>query len=343
MSDAPAFNDPSQAHPVRDRAGGRARPERDDAGRAGRRRRLHRSQRHRATLLVGLSGGTLTPLGAAVTTVAAVAADNCPTGLGFVARFAGVTLPDSIENTNGSLATPTELRVRVADAVNPSSIGTSVAVDLWVDPIAPVLTLATPANLCGSFQQSSTTVTQAVTFNAENGSVVLQVTNGATTDTYTNPAFASGVATFAGGGLRSGPERRHRDRERSRRQRDDAGAGSVQRDHRLRAGRHVQRRRPRARSCARSARRRPAASRTPTRARAGWQGTLTVHVTGDGQPITSGTVTFTVGTTTLGHGGARRERQRHAQRRHAARRARSRSSRPPTTSRTAAWAPAASR
>jgi hypothetical protein len=32
----------------------------------------------------------------------------------------------------------------------------------------------------------------------------------------------------------------------------------------------------------------------------GWQGTLTAHVTLDGQPVTSGTVTFTVGTTTLG-------------------------------------------
>jgi hypothetical protein len=32
----------------------------------------------------------------------------------------------------------------------------------------------------------------------------------------------------------------------------------------------------------------------------GWQGTVTVHVTGDGQPITSGNVTITVGTTTLG-------------------------------------------
>ena len=45
-----------------------------------------------------------------------------------------MTLPDSIENTDGTLATPTELRVRVTDAVNPSSIGTSVPVDLWVDP-----------------------------------------------------------------------------------------------------------------------------------------------------------------------------------------------------------------
>ena len=35
---------------------------------------------------------------------------------------------------------------------------------------------------------------------------------------------------------------------------------------------------------------------------AGWQGTLTAHVSGGGQPITSGTVTFTVGTTTLGTG-----------------------------------------
>ena len=48
---------------------------------------------------------------------------------------------------------------------------------------------------------------------------------------------------------------------------------------------------------------------------AGWQGNLTVHVSGDGAPITTGNVTFTVGATTLGIGRARRERQRDARER----------------------------
>ena len=107
-----------------------------------------------------------------------------------MARFAGVTLPNSAQNADGTLLTATRLQVRVADAINPSSIGQSSNVDVWVDPVAPTLTLMSPAGLCGSFQQSATTVTQTVTFNAESDRVVLQVTNGATTDTYTTPAFA---------------------------------------------------------------------------------------------------------------------------------------------------------
>ena len=63
VSDAPAFNDPVAAHPVGDRARRRARPGSEHAGRADRRRRLHRSQRHRRRCEVGLSGGTLTALG----------------------------------------------------------------------------------------------------------------------------------------------------------------------------------------------------------------------------------------------------------------------------------------
>jgi hypothetical protein len=46
-----------------------------------------------ATLETGLKGGTLTLLAGPITTVAASATDNCPSGLGFVARFPGVTLP----------------------------------------------------------------------------------------------------------------------------------------------------------------------------------------------------------------------------------------------------------
>ncbi len=196
VSDAPSFNDPSK-HILSATAPVGVRDQRPTTPGAQTDVVACTDRSGTAALLVGLSGGTLNPLGSAVTTVAAVASDNCPNGLGFVARFAGVTLPDSIENTNGSLATPTELRVRVTDAINPSSIGTSVPVDLWVDPVAPVLALLTPANLCGSFQQSSTTFTQPLTFTAENSSVVVQVTNGSTNDMYSTTSFASGVATFA--------------------------------------------------------------------------------------------------------------------------------------------------
>ena len=85
----------------------------------------------------GQAGGTLTQLGANVTNAVAVVTDNCPAGLGFVARFAGVTLPDSAQNADGTLLTATRLQVRVADGINPSSIGQSSNVDVWVDPVAP--------------------------------------------------------------------------------------------------------------------------------------------------------------------------------------------------------------
>ena len=195
VSDAPAFNDPSK-HILSATAPVGVRDQDPNVADAQTDVVACTDRSGTATLEAGLSGGTLGAVGSPVTTVAAVPADNCPSGLGFVARFLGVTLRNSIENTNGTVATPTELRVRVADAANPVSIGSSIPVDVWVDTVPPVLTLQT-ANLCGSFHQSSATFTQAVAFASETSSVVLQVTNGATTDTYTNPTFASGVATFA--------------------------------------------------------------------------------------------------------------------------------------------------
>ena len=208
-----------------------------------------------------------------------------------------MTLVNSIENTNGSLATPTELRVRVVDAVNPSSVGTSIPVDLWVDTTAPALMLRTPADLCGKFIQSSTTVTMPVTFNAENGSVVVQVTNGATTDTYMNPSFSSGVATFPAIDFDLGQN------DLTATETDPAGnmttlascivtvgSGPVVTFNTPTAGQIL---------C-------PVGSTTPgcildtDGNTAGWQGSVAVHVTGDGQPITSGNVTFTVGGTMIG-------------------------------------------
>ena len=132
MSDAPAFTDPSRHILSATARRGRARPERE-------RRRARRPTSSPAPIAPApprcwsVSAAGRSARSVRCTTVAAVPADNCPTGLGFVARFTGVTLPDSIENTDGTLATPTELRVRVVDAVNPSSVGNSVAVDLWVD------------------------------------------------------------------------------------------------------------------------------------------------------------------------------------------------------------------
>ena len=155
-----------------------------------------------------------------------------------------------------------------------------------------MLTLPTPANLCGSFQQSSTTVTQAVTFNAENASVVVQVTNGATTDTYTNPTFASGVATFAAVDFDPGQN------DVTATETDPAGNmttfATVPCSVTIGSAPVVTFTTPTAGQilC-------PIGSTMPgcipdtDSSTAGWQGTVTVHVTGDGQPITSGNVTFT--------------------------------------------------
>jgi hypothetical protein len=300
VSDAPAFNDPSK-HLLNANAPVGVRDQ--DANTAGAQTDVVActDRNGSASLFSGLSGQPMTTPQATVTTVAAVPADNCPSGLGFVARFPGVTLQESIENTNGSLATPTELRVVVTDAVNPASVGTSIPVDVWVDTVPPVLTLATPANLCGSFFQSSTAVTQAVTFNAENGSVILQVANGATTPTYMPSSFASGVATFAAVPFNPGQS------DVTATETDPAGnqttfpstacsvivgSAPVVSYNTPTAGQIL---------C-------PIGSSTPGCIQdgdmntAGWQGTVAVHVSGDGQPLTTGTVTFTVGTTTLGSG-----------------------------------------
>ena len=125
-------------------------------------------------------------------------------------------------------------------------------------------------------------MTQALTFNAETSSVVLQVTNGATTDTYSTPSFASGVATFTAVDFDPGQN------DVTATESDPAGnvttllpfpcsviigsapvvtfttptVGPDPVPDRLADA--------------------PAASRTTTR-HAGWQGNLTVHVTGDGR------------------------------------------------------------
>ena len=150
-----------------------------------------------ATLLAGHKGDTsLSQLGSGILTTAATTGDNCPTGLGFVARFAGVTLPESTENVDGTLAAPTELQVSVTSAANSADVGISLPDDVWVDSVAPSLALTSPAGLCGSFTQSTTTVTQDVGYTADDRLVVADVTNNGVTTTYDTPAYLAGVATF---------------------------------------------------------------------------------------------------------------------------------------------------
>ena len=108
-----------------------------------------------------------------------------------------MTLPESAESAVGALTTATRLRVHFVDAANAASNNDSGPVDLWVDTAPPTLTLTSPAGLCGSFSQASTTLTQAVTFTTNVTDVDVEVTNNATTDTYNTPSVVGGVATFS--------------------------------------------------------------------------------------------------------------------------------------------------
>lgn len=152
-----------------------------------------------AKLFVGLMGDlTMTQVGAPVTTVAAVPADNCPNGLSFVAKFPGVTLPESTLNPDGTLNKATALTVSVTDSAATGVTGTSDEVDLWVDSTAPTLTERMPTPLCGSTQNATATFTTNLTFNSSTAGVTLAITN--TTNAPPAPpaaTFAAGVATFA--------------------------------------------------------------------------------------------------------------------------------------------------
>ncbi len=158
-----------------------------------------------AVLKVGHKGdAALTQLGGSVATAAAAAGDNCPAGLPNVVRFAGVTLPESTENADGTLSAATELTVTVTSSANAQAVGTSQPDDVWVDTGVPSVSLASPANLCGSFAQSSTTVNDDLAFTADDRLVVMDVTNGSVTTTYDTPAYMNGTATFPGVALTPG-------------------------------------------------------------------------------------------------------------------------------------------
>lgn len=254
-----------------------------------------------ATLKVGTMGGALAPLGVAVATVAAVPADNCPTGHTQVAKFASYTLPESALNADGSLSAATALEVDVQDAS--SAIGVSPEVDLWVDSVAPTVTASATAPICNTDVQSSTAVTKDVTFDATVGTVVLTATPlSGTAMMYSTPTFASGAVTFASVAFPLG------ETDLTAVATDKAGnTGSLAQPCAVTVGTP-----PVVTFTAPLTGKNLCASTTTTvttcvpdadGTMAGWQGPLTVNVTVDGSPAPSGTVTFTASSatpTTLG-------------------------------------------
>ncbi len=194
VTDAPTFSDPtrhllanSAAQPFHDQSSGTPGAQTDVVACT--------SRAGTASLFAGLHAGTLTQVGASVATSAATALDGCPTGLGFVVRFAGATLPESAENAaTGALTTATEIRVDVTDVSASTGSGTE---DLWVDSTAPVISIQSPTNICGSFHQAFATFNTDIAFTTDTPIVTMTVLSGFGTDTLSTPVFAGGIATFS--------------------------------------------------------------------------------------------------------------------------------------------------
>ncbi len=145
----------------------------------------------KARLLVG-SGGSLSVVGAEVSAVAAVAADGCPMGLGFVAKWNAATLPESLMDQEGQLVAPTQIRVDVGEGVG---LGSSPVSALWIDSAAPSVRPWNPNPLCGVEQASlpGDWVTD-LALASTTRTLVVDVVNDAKTVSYAVVGYASGIA-----------------------------------------------------------------------------------------------------------------------------------------------------
>ncbi len=148
-----------------------------------------------ATLFGGAMGGTLTSLAGPVGTIAAVPGDNCPNGYSQAAHFPSANLPDSAEDTDGSLLVATELRVDVVTAT--SATGSSPVVDLWVDSSAPNVQQSIPNPLCGLVQQGTTDWTTAIRLLSTTPTVTLTVTSSGSSVDYPPTTWMNGFASFS--------------------------------------------------------------------------------------------------------------------------------------------------
>lgn len=248
----------------------------------------------KARLYAGIQGGAATQVGDEVTVAAATAGDNCPNGFGFVARWTGVTLPESSANADGTLVASTELRVDVTDIS--TAIGSSPATRIWVDTVAPTLSPAAPLPFCGRIEQIGTDYVAAVTLVSTAPGTVLTVTNGSSIveyrpQTIVGTSLNFGNVTFPLGdntvtAVATEPSGN-----------STALAGPCV----LRVGLvpvvNFELPAPGANLCA-SGSTGCAADADP--GTAGWQGTLRALVTIGGSPVATGTVTFSVGDTSLG-------------------------------------------
>ncbi len=255
-----------------------------------------------ATLTGGHKGDVLlSQIGAPIPTAAAAPADNCPPSLGFVARFAGVTLPESNENADGTLAAPTELAVSVTGTTNSADTNTSLPDDVWVDSVPPALSLQSPSNLCGSFTQSSATVTEDVSYTADDALVVAGVTNNGVTTTYDTPAYVAGVATFGSVAFKVGQN------DLVAGETDPAGNATVLATCTVTIGGApvVTFTTPTSGAllCPMGS---TAPGCIPSTSASGWQGSLAVHVTAGNpsMPVVGSTVTFSDSTSGTTYGGA---------------------------------------
>ncbi|HKO48357.1 MAG TPA: integrin alpha [Polyangiaceae bacterium] len=144
------------------------------------------------TLLGAEKGQPAQPL-ATTTAVAAVASDNCPSGKSYVGKFAAATLPESEQTNFGGLINPTQLTVTVSDL---GTVGTSPAVDVWVDSVPPSISQYIPNPLCGALVQSSVTVSRAVTLLTSSIPVLVTVTNNGAPTNYTATTAELGQASL---------------------------------------------------------------------------------------------------------------------------------------------------
>jgi FG-GAP repeat/Fibronectin type III domain/FG-GAP-like repeat len=301
VSDAPSFADPTQrllaasaSQAFRDQNAASSGAQTDVIACTNRAGTAH--------LFVGHAGdadAALTQVPGSATTTAATALDGCPAGFGYVVKFPGVTVFESVENADGSLASngATRLKVDLTDVSTAHNL--SPAADFWVDSTAPVLSLLSPTGLCGSFHQASATYTTVVQLMSDTAGVTLTVTNGGSTATLNNPSFISGVATFTSVSFALGSN------TMTAVAADPAGNTTALQPIpcpvTVGAAPAVTFKAPAPgqQLCAAGS----ASAICINDANAGvsgWQGSLIANVTGGGSAITSGSVAFSIGATSLG-------------------------------------------
>jgi hypothetical protein len=189
VSDAPAFADKSKRllaadttqtlHDLQDAVAGAQTNVVACANRAG-----------TMSLFAGIvSDATLGPLASNVPTRAAVPADGCPAGFGFVSVFTNATLPESAEATDTSLVTATRLRADLTDLSGTRN--GSPFVDLWVDSVDPVLLLTVPPDICGSVHHSNDVYLSSETVTSTAPNVTLDLRNDMSNQTFDSTTFTT--------------------------------------------------------------------------------------------------------------------------------------------------------